>query len=160
MRAWPVGTTVYVVGNCNNHNYTVGKPYIIAEVDDDGTFRARDLDSGNVGNWLRWQDVDDTPPIGWQFCKGVLPPEIVTFLEAFDGIDQITLRDNMKGRLLRRLPNLHEAIVEEANLAAAERVEQIEFAEKMPQHRPEPTEDAVLRFFASLATMGDEDKAS
>mgnify|MGYP003334773772 CR=1 FL=1 len=89
MRTWPLGSTVWVTGNCNEHGYVIGRAYVVVEIDDDGTFRARDPDTGVVGNWLRWQDVDIRPPLGWQACKQVLPPEIVRFLEAFDGIDAV-----------------------------------------------------------------------
>lgn len=129
MKTYPVGTRVYVVSNTNDHNYTVGRAYVITEVDDDGTFKARDPDSGVVGNWLRWKDIDIVPPLGWDFCKGVLPPEVVTFLSAFQGIESIRIRDDIKTRILRKIPNLYDAIMEEAvrDGAAAAGGKMIEF---------------------------------
>ncbi len=157
MRTWPLGSQIYVIGNVNNHNYTVGKAYIVAEIDDDGTLRARDPESGVVGNWLRWQDVDSTAPIGWQWVRTVLPPEVVLFLEAFEGIDQITLREPMKARLMQRLPSLFDAILDESKKMRAE---------ESPTP-PTPTVDkskgdaALRRFFGGAPeTDKDDDLAS
>ncbi len=157
MRTWPIGSRIFVTGNVNNHNYTVGKAYIVAEIDDDGTLRARDPESGVVGNWLRWQDVDSVAPVGWQWVRTVLPPDVVLFLEAFEGIEQITLREPMKARLMQRLPSLFDAILDESQKMRAE--------EAPPQAQPVPEKtkgDAVLRrFFAGAAeTDNDDDLAS
>lgn len=129
MKSYPVGTRVYIIGNSNDHNYIVGRAYIVHEIDTDGTFKARDLDSGVVGNWLRWRDIDVVPPIGWDFCRSVLPPEVITFLSAFDGIESIRLRDDIKTRILRRMPNLYDAIMQEAerDASAAQGGKMIEF---------------------------------
>lgn len=120
MRTWPVGTKIYVISNRNNHNYTIGRGYVVAEVDDDGTFKGRDPDTGILGNWLRWEDVDVTPPIGWEWARAQLPADIVMFLQCFDGIENILLRDDMKSRILRRVPNLYEVILEEGRRRAEE----------------------------------------
>ena len=111
MRTWPVGTKIYIVSNTNDHNYTVGKAYVIAEVDTDGTLKARDPETKVVGNWLRWVDVDTVAPIGWNYCKRVLSSETVAFLSAFLGIENIVLRNDVKNRLLQNLPNLYDSIL-------------------------------------------------
>lgn len=152
MRTWPIGTRVYIVGNVNNHNYTMGKAYLVEEVDDDGTFRAKDPETGVIGNWLRWQDVDSVAPVGWQWVKTVLNPETVKFLEAFDGIEQITLRDSVKTRLMQRLPNLFEAIIEESGKMQAE---------ALPQQNTSPPKrnsDAFMRRFFSGVELDAEDE--
>lgn len=157
MRTWPLGTQVFVIGNVNNHNYTVGRAYIVAEIDDDGTLRARDPETGIVGNWLRWQDVDSVAPVGWQWARTVLPPEVVVFLEAFEGIEQITLREPMKARLMQRLPNLFDAILDESRKMRAEETPQ------PPVATAEKTRgDAALRrFFGGVPeTDNDDDLAS
>jgi hypothetical protein len=143
MRTWPLGSQIYVIGNVNNHNYTVGKAYIVAEIDDDGTLRAR--------------DVDSTAPVGWQWVRTVLPPEVVLFLEAFEGIEQITLREPMKARLMQRLPSLFDAILDESKKMRAE---------ESPTP-PTPTVDkskgdaALRRFFGNAPEVDkDDDLAS
>ena len=157
MRTWPLGSRVYIIGNANNHNYTVGKAYVVAEIDDDGTFRAKDPETGVVGNWLRWVDVDSVAPVGWQWVRTVLPPDVVTFLEAFDGIEEIRLKETMKARLMQRLPNLFDAILEESTQMTEE-------ASVLP---PTPTtttrarnEAAAKRFFAGAEADADDDLAS
>ena len=35
MRTWPLGSRIFVIGNVNNHNYIVGRAYIVAEIDDE-----------------------------------------------------------------------------------------------------------------------------
>ena len=152
MRTWPVGSQIFVIGNVNNHNYVVGKAYIVAEIDDDGTLRARDPESGVTGNWLRWQDVDSVAPVGWQWVRTVLPPDVVLFLEAFEGIEQITLREPMKARLMQRLPSLFEAILEESRKVRAEE------AGPPPTATVEkPGSDAVLRRFFGGVPENDKD---
>ena len=152
MRTWPLGSRVFIVGNVNNHNYVLGKAYEVAEIDDDGTFRARDLESGLVGNWLRWQDVDSVAPIGWQWVRTVLPPEVVTFLEAFDGVEQLTLREPIKARLMQRLPNLFAAIVEESSRMRAE-----DRAEPPVPSVEKPRAEALLRRFFGGAVEPEKD---
>lgn len=146
MRTWPIGAKVWVTGNCNDHAYVVGKPYVVVEIDDDGTFRGRDPETGVTGNWLRWQDVDIRPPIGWAYCQQVLPPEVIHFLSAFDGIESIVLRDDVKHRLLSRMPGLFQAIVAAQTEVTEERPE----AGELPS-RPAPrTDDPILRFFQGV----------
>ncbi len=155
MRSWPLGSKVWVIGNCNGHGYTVGRVYVVAEVDEDGTFRARDPDNGLMGNWMRWQDVDIRPPVGWAFCKTVLPAEVVQFLEAFDGIESIILRENVKQRLLHKLPDLYRSVQEV----------QVELAQEAPQQGELPLrrarrDDPVLRFFQGQDETEDGELAS
>ena len=152
MRTWPLGSQIFVVGNVNNHNYTIGKAYIVAEIDDDGTLRARDPESGVTGNWLRWQDVDSVAPVGWQWVRTVLPPEVVLFLEAFEGIEQITLREPMKARLMQRLPSLFDAILEESQKM---RVEDTAAPPTPPVEKPRG--DAALRRFFGNVPEADKD---
>jgi hypothetical protein len=152
-----LGSTVWVIGNCNDHGYVLGKPYVVVEIDDDGTFRARDPHSGMVGNWLRWQDVDIRPPIGWDSCKKVLPPEIVRFLEAFDGIESITLRESVKQRMLARVPQLYEAISAAQEELAVERP----IPGELPANRPRADDTMLSRYFdAADQTDTDEELVS
>ncbi|MFO0659606.1 MAG: hypothetical protein U0165_07225 [Polyangiaceae bacterium] len=45
-RAIPSARASTSLATPNDHNYTVGRAYVVSEVDDDGTFKARDPDSG------------------------------------------------------------------------------------------------------------------
>lgn len=155
MRTWPLGSTVWVTGNCNEHGYVIGRAYVVVEIDDDGTFRARDPDTGMVGNWLRWQDVDIRPPLGWQACKQVLPPEIVRFLEAFDGIESIRLKESVKQRMLAKVPQLFDAIT----AAQAELDSERPVPGELPARRPAP-DDMLSRFLEDTLATDDDEMAS
>lgn len=158
MRTWPLGSRIFVIGNVNNHNYIVGRAYIVAEIDDDGTLRARDPETGNVGNWLRWQDVDSVAPVGWQWARTVLPADVVLFLEAFEGIEQITLREPMKARLMQRLPSLFDAILEESKKM---RDEETPASPPATVEKPGRGDAAMRRFFSGVTeTDKDDDLAS
>ncbi len=110
MNPVPVGTRIRVVGKSNDHSYDVGQVYTVALVDSDGTFRARDA-AGKTGNWLRWTDCEPVTQIGWKYIQEVLPPEVIEFLEAFDGVDNLVLRDEVKDEILAKLPSLQDEIL-------------------------------------------------
>jgi len=119
MKPTTVGSRVRVVGHSNEHNYEVGQVYTVALVDTDGTFKATDS-AGKLGNWLRWTDCEPAGEIGWPFCRDVLPPEVIEFLEAFDGVEALSLKDAVKDEILKGLPNLQEEILTAArNLRTA-----------------------------------------
>lgn len=120
MQPVPVGTRIRVIGNSNHHSYRIGGIYTVAEVDDsDGTLRASDA-HGHIGNWLRWSDCEPASCIGWEYWQRTLPPDIVTFISAFDGLQYIELKREIADRILLSLPDLHERILEAARAASAE----------------------------------------
>ena len=123
MNPVPVGSRIRVVSNSNSHDYTVGKTYVVSTVDDDGTFKAKDPATGSEGNWLRWRDCEPGGGIGWDFCKKVLPAEMVAFLSAFEGVDQLRLSDEVKDKILTGMPDLYERILEASAELSAERSE-------------------------------------
>ncbi len=51
------GTRVKIECNKHSHNYEIGKVYEITLVDTDGTFKAKNTDTGSTGNWLHWDEV-------------------------------------------------------------------------------------------------------
>ncbi len=106
-----IGTIIYPIRNSNGHNYKLGKPYIVSYVDDDGTFKAKDPDSQQEGNWLRWEDVSLYPPIGWLWLKKVLHPDVVSLLSVFEGIESLILNEAYKDVILHSLPDLHKRLV-------------------------------------------------
>lgn len=114
MQPVPVGTRIRVVGNSNQHDYTIGSIYTVTKVDDDGTFKAADM-TGISGNWLRWDDCEPALPVIWDRLATTLPEDIVRFLACFDGIRSLTLHTEVVDRILAKLPDLHERV---ATLAA------------------------------------------
>ena len=109
----PVGTQIRVVRNSNSHDYKLGQNYVVSMVDSDGTFKAKHPTTGEEGNWLKWGDCEmGGETIGWKFCQKVLPAESVSFLSCFEGIEQITLKNEIKDKVLLALPDLYERILE------------------------------------------------
>lgn len=107
----PIGSRIRVIANSNGHDYEIGEVYTVSQVDDDGTFQAKD-DDGDTHGWLRWEDCAPVTSIGWAFCQRVLPPDIVRFLAAFDGVEHLALKDEIKDRILLCLPDLHQRILD------------------------------------------------
>jgi hypothetical protein len=113
MKKVPVGRKIRIVGNSNEHNYTIGGIYTVTHIDDsDGTLKAEDA-NGVTGNWIRWKDVTPAGTVGWDFIKKVLPADVIEFLGAFDGVDQLELTGDVKDAILLSLPDLHERILKE-----------------------------------------------
>lgn len=108
------GAKIRITANSNDHNYTVGGIYTVVHVDEgDSTLKARDA-KGVVGNWIRWSDTAPSGTVGWDFIKKVLPPDVVEFLAAFDGVEQLELSGDVKDTILLSLADLHERILAEA----------------------------------------------
>lgn len=115
MKKVPVGRKIRIIGNSNEHNYTIGGIYTVSHVDDsDGTLKAEDS-HGVTGNWMRWKDAIPAGTVGWEFVKKVLPADVIEFLAAFDGVDQLELSGDVKDAILLSLPDLHERILKEAS---------------------------------------------
>lgn len=113
MKKVPVGRKIRITGNSNEHNYTIGGIYTVTHIDDsDGTLKAEDA-NGVTGNWIRWKDVTPAGTVGWDFIKKVLPADVIEFLGAFDGIEQLELTGDVKDAILLSLPDLHERILKE-----------------------------------------------
>lgn len=106
------GERVRVLKNTNSHSYTTGQVYVVTgEVNPEGAFRARDEQTGDVGNWLTHSEVEVIPRIGWEWLRDILPRQDVRFLEAFEGIHSLTLKPTIKDTILADLDALDEAIL-------------------------------------------------
>ncbi len=109
MNPAPVGTRIRPVRNSNSHNYRIGAVYTINLIRGI-RFRAVDA-AGAQGNWLAWEDCELVSVHGWDYCRKVLDPDAIDFLSAFDGIERLTLRPDIKDRILLERPGLHDAIL-------------------------------------------------
>lgn len=111
MNPVPVGTRVRVARKTSSHNYTVGKTFVVSFIDDsDGTLRLTDS-QGQPGNWIKWDDCEPATESIWSILKRDLPQEIVLFLSAFEGVEWLTLREDVVDEILQGLPDLDERIV-------------------------------------------------
>lgn len=114
------GVSVRVIANTNDHNYRVGDTYVIAHLDrSDGVFRARDPQDGTLGNFLRPEDVQRVSMLGWDWLKRQIPRADVVLLEAFDGLAQLEMKEDVKVAIVSRLEDLREQIVRVASAESA-----------------------------------------
>ena len=109
MQEAPVGTKVKALSD--RGNYKANQIYIVHQVDTDNTFKGQDPSTGQVGGWVSWDNFVKASGLGWEFAKEMLPAEVVTFLSAFDGLENIELSDEFKDRLIRSMPRLKEEIL-------------------------------------------------
>jgi len=110
MKPVPVGTRVRVSREGGSHNYSLGSVVTVSRVDDDGTFKGI-KPTGEEGNWLRWEHCDPAGPSLWEILSASLPDHTRLFLNAFEGVDQLSLRPKIGDEILRQLPDLQERIV-------------------------------------------------
>jgi hypothetical protein len=110
----PIGSRVRPVRNSNSHNYVLGRVYTVSRVEGKA-FQATGSD-GQKGNWLSWDDCEPVVGLGWEYCRELLAPEVVEFLSAFQGIERITLKPAVKDEILRRRPDLPDAILAASRL--------------------------------------------
>lgn len=109
MNPAPIGTRIQIISNTNFHNYRVGNFYRVHEVDGDGTFKAID-DLGVEGDFLRWSDCRPGG-IGWEWLRSQLDARSLDLLSAFDGVENLSLREDVETIAVRSIPNLADAIV-------------------------------------------------
>lgn len=106
----PIGTRIQIVSNSNRHNYRTGGIYRVHQVDSDGTFKAID-DMGVEGDFLLW---DDCKPVGmgWKWIREHLDARSLDLLGAFEGLDNLSLRQDVETKIITSIPNLADQILE------------------------------------------------
>lgn len=109
MKETKVGVRVRALSSENG--YQANRVYVVAEVDDDNTFKGRDPKTGNVGRWVSWNHFAPASELGLEFAKKMLPPEVVSFLSAFDGLEAIELRSEFKDALIKKMPHIKDEIL-------------------------------------------------
>jgi hypothetical protein len=92
--------------------YEPGKTYTIIRVDDnDNTLIAADS-AGREGSWIKWDHcVQADGEIGWSWLKGQLPADALELLSAFDGLEALRLKDELRDHILLQLPGLKDRIL-------------------------------------------------
>lgn len=118
MHKFETGQLVRVLRAGPTHNYTVGERYTIAAIDkSDSTLRlSGGPDKGPPRGWLPFADAAPVG-VGWEYCKGALPEEIVTLLSACRGVQSLALKSDVRDELIRSLPDLRERLVEAVRAA-------------------------------------------
>ena len=95
-----------------SRGYELGKIYTIVRVDpNDSTLVAADS-NGTEGSWVKWElCVLAGPEISWDWLKGQLPGEVLELLSAFQGLENLRLKPEVRDHILLQLPNLKERIL-------------------------------------------------
>jgi hypothetical protein len=106
-----MGDRIQATSSFGQHSYEPGRNYTVTSVDrNDSTLKARDA-MGNEGNWIKWCDCKKSDDIGWEWLKTVLPAEALDLLAAFDGVEGLSLREDLRNRLVLQIPGLHDKIL-------------------------------------------------
>lgn len=97
----------------SGRGYDTGKIYVVTKIDtSDNTLMAVDS-SGNEGSWVKWENcVHAGPNISWDWLKTQLPSEVLELLTAFNGLESLTLKPEVRDYILSQLPNLKDRILQ------------------------------------------------
>jgi len=109
MNPAPIGTRIQVISNNHHHHYRTGGIYRVHQVDNDGTFKAID-DLGIEGDYLRWEECRAVG-IGWDWIREHLDSRSLDLLSAFDGLENLRLRDDVEIKVITCIPNLADTIL-------------------------------------------------
>lgn len=107
-----VGDQIRPVAMFEHHDYRRGESYEVVQIDpNDSTLQARD-EHGQTGAWIRWCDCDKHNEIGWEWLKGQLSVEALELLAAFDGVQNLKLRQEVRIALVAQLPGLRDKVLD------------------------------------------------
>jgi hypothetical protein len=97
----------------SDQGYLAGKIYTIAKVDpSDNTLTATDPE-GSEGGWIPWSSCElSSSAICWNWLKEQLSGEALELLNAFEGLDHLSLKSEVRDQILSSLPNLKERILQ------------------------------------------------
>lgn len=107
---YQAGDRIRPLAGFGRHGYRRGECYQVVEIDSDNrTLRAHDV-NGRIGQWIRWCDCGLFDEIGWDWLKNHLSAEAVELLSAFDGVESLKLRPDLRIALVHRIPELKTRI--------------------------------------------------
>ena len=105
------GSTVRVIQVDPGDPYVLGEIVEVTQIACDGTFRGREIGTGEVKGWLNWAQVEEGGGIGWDFLAGALSPRGRRLLEAFDGHRFLQLKRAVEDELVLLVPDLEQEIL-------------------------------------------------
>jgi hypothetical protein len=96
----------------SGRGYDTSKTYTVLRVDpNDNTLIAVDSE-GREGSWIKWDNcVLATGDINWTWLKGQLSADALELLSAFEGLEALRLRDEIRDHILLQLPGLKDRIL-------------------------------------------------
>ncbi len=133
MNPAPIGTRVQIVANSNCHHYRINSVHRVHQIDSDGTFRAID-EFGIEGDFLLWADCIPVG-LGWAWLREHLDARTLALLSAFDGLENLRLREDVETRVILADPTLADTILRI--------LPEVEEALAIPNH---PNPDALDEF--------------
>ena len=111
---YQIGDRIRIINRSEYCEYRSELSYIVDGLDYDCfTLIARDI-NGTCGNWMPWDDCEPYQEIGWAWLKEQLPPTVVTLFSSFDGLENLTLRHDLRTALLQQNPSLKSCAIREA----------------------------------------------
>jgi len=178
MKSVMQGMRVRVIESSPFDEYHIDQELVVEQVDtSDSTLRGRDPQTGKIGGWLHWHQVEQVGGrVGWDFLKTVLSPRTIELLSAFDGLQRLKLKNEVADEILLGVPDFEERIREavatrrpgQVKMKRRKRPEGRDLVERIfslgaePPRPPEPEAAAPPVPEVDLATSAkaDEDTAS
>ena len=106
------GMRVKVIANSTDHEYTVGQTYTIKRIAySQGCCRLADS-KGRTLNWCCFADLASNRQVGWDWLSANLPSETLKILSAFDGLDGLTLKEEIANALVSEITDLRQRILD------------------------------------------------
>ena len=106
------GDRIRPIAMFEHHDYRRGESYEVVEIDpNDSTLKAR-AEHGQTGAWIRWRDCEKFNDIGWEWLKGQLSAEALELLTAFDGLQNLKLRPEVRIALVEQVPVLKDKVLD------------------------------------------------
>ena len=107
-----VGDRIRPTAMFEHHDYRRGESYEVVNIDpNDSTLQARD-EHGQTGRWIRWRDCEKFEEIGWEWLKGQLSAEALELLSAFEGLQTLKLRPDLRIALVQQVPGLKDKVLD------------------------------------------------
>jgi hypothetical protein len=96
----------------SGRGYERGKTYTVVRIDhSDNTLVAIDA-SGKEGSWVKWDHcIAAGGEVNWSWLKGQLSADALELLSAFEGLEALRLKDEIRDHILLQLPGLKDRIL-------------------------------------------------
>ena len=109
-----IGERIRIVNRNEKSEYRSELSYIIEALDyDKSTLIGRDI-NGVCGTWIAWEECEPFQEIGWEWLRDQLPPPVVALFSTFDGLENLTLRHDLRAALLAQTPSLKSRVLRAA----------------------------------------------
>ena len=114
--------------------YEPGKTYTIVRVDSGDNTLVADDSNGIEGPWIKWTQCHPAGDINWSWLKTQLSADALELLSAFEGLENLRLKDEIRDQILLQLPGLKDRILRS----------QIQLEEQMDATDPSASENAPI----------------